>query len=151
MSGLALTLIFLIIRISCCLVSSNKNNNNNSCSFPPKPLGGSFKVLKLIPRKTVKYFCYQGYHLWGDEVVECDPEIGWQQKEYSVQCLVDVALNKIAFSSTTRLENGPLQPLGGSWNTKHKGLFRKTLFLAAFLLKSMSQKMCYVFRLIKTM
>ena len=78
--------------------------------------------------------------MWGDEVVECDPEIGWQQKEYSVQCLVDVALNKIAFSSTTRLENGPLQPLGGSWNTKHKGLFGETLFLAMYNLQACLKK-----------
>ena len=44
------------------------------CAFPPKPLGGNFKVLKLYPRKSIKYFCDPGFHLWGQEIVECDPE-----------------------------------------------------------------------------
>ena len=57
--------LFNLINLDSVMSIMNKNSaKNNSCSFPPKPLGGSFKVLKLMPRKTVKYFCHNGYHLW---------------------------------------------------------------------------------------
>ena len=46
------------------------------------------------------FYCYN--HFRGQEVVECDPEMGWQQKENFAKCLVDVAFNKIALSSTSR-------------------------------------------------
>ena len=68
---------------------------------------------------TLKFFKHHCFR--GKEVVECDPEMGWQQKEFFAKCLVDVALNKIALSSTSRFEEAPLRPLEGSFNTKHKG------------------------------
>ena len=55
------------------------------CTFPPKPLGGNFKVLKLYPRKVVKYFCHPGFHLWGQDIVECDPDQGWYSISHHIK------------------------------------------------------------------
>ena len=81
--------------------SISSSSSVNPCTFPPKPLGGNFKVLKLYPRKSIKYFCDPGFHLWGQEFVECDPDQGWPNNVESSFCLVDSALNKLAYSSSS--------------------------------------------------
>ena len=86
------------------------------CSFPPRPLGGDFKVLTLFPKKVVKYFCHPGFHLWGSETAECNAEVGWSR---GPQCLVDFGLRKLATASSNGLEAEI--PLQGKWNTKHSG------------------------------
>ena len=85
-----------------------------NCAFPPKPLGGDFKVIKLLPLKTIRYFCHPGFHLWGEEIAICDPKIGWQ--DLKVECLVDVANHKLALSSNSLKADLPLQ---GKWHTKN--------------------------------
>lgn len=87
------------------------------CAFPPKPLGGDFKVIKLLPLKTIRYFCHPGFHLWGEEIAICDPEEGWEKLK--VECLVDVADHKLALSSTSKSKAD--LPLQGKWHTKHQG------------------------------
>ena len=81
-------------------------------------------MLKLYPRKIVKYFCYPGFHLWGQDIVECDPENPtWPKNGTFVNCLVDSALNKIAFASSSGLK--ALIPLNNAKYSKHKGNFLK--------------------------
>ena len=98
------------------IVSSVKNK----CHFPPKPLGGDFKVIKLVPQKTIRYFCHPGFHLWGQEISSCDPEIGWPKKP-NVECLVDAARGRLATSSSSKAR--AFLPIQGKWETKHEGQF----------------------------
>ena len=102
-------IIELLIGISCGL--------EQHCAFPPKPLGGDFKVIKLLPLKTIRYFCHPGFHFWGEEIASCDPEIGWEKLK--AECLVDVANHKLALSSTSKT-TAPL-PLQGQWHSNHQG------------------------------
>lgn len=88
------------------------------CSFPPQILGGQFKVLSLVPKKSVKYSCQKGYFLWGQEILQCDPVLGWPN--IKAQCLVDSAQNKVAFSSNSDHEKAARPILGSRKN----GCFR---------------------------
>ena len=88
-----------------------------------------------MPKKTVKYYCYPGFHFWGQEIAICDPDLGGWQIEDPPQCLVDVALNKVAFAPKLKRNPGLLRiiepqkttndinkPLNGQWVTKHRGM-----------------------------
>ena len=102
--------------------STSGSFSNSLCTFPPKPLGGNFKVLKLYPRKSVKYFCDPGFHLWGQEIVECNPDQGWpnnDKKSSSSVCLVDSALNKLAYSSSSG--KSAIIPLKRKKYSRHSG------------------------------
>ena len=72
---------------------SNKANEYQRMIIKNQPSGDSLNW-------NLYFYCYN--HFRGQEVVECDPEMGWQQKENFAKCLVDVAFNKIALSSTSR-------------------------------------------------
>ena len=79
-------------------------NENNDCYLCPK---GEYQMMTIKNYPSgdslnwnLYFYCYN--HFRGQEVVECDPEMGWQQKENFAKCLVDVAFNKIALSSTSR-------------------------------------------------
>ena len=50
-----------------------------------------------------------------------DLKKGWQTEKNFVKCLVDIGLNKIAFSSTSSLKNGQIKALRGFHESKHKG------------------------------
>ena len=112
--------------------STSGSFTNSLCTFPPKPLGGNFKVLKLYPRKSVKYFCDPGFHLWGQEIVECNPDQGWPNNDKSTSsssvCLVDSALNKLAYSSSSG--KSAIIPLKRKKYSRHAG--NKKKFLAFF-------------------
>ena len=108
--------VFLLQTLCLTLVSSVQHK----CQFPPKPLGGHFKVLKLVPFKTIRYFCNPGFHLWGEEILSCDPKIGWGQGQ-NVQCLVDAARGRLSTSSTSK--SRAFLPIQGKWGTKHEGLY----------------------------
>lgn len=93
----------------------------NSCSFPPQITGGQVKVLKLLPLKTVKYSCQKGYHLWGQEIVTCDPDNGGWPEQVQAQCIADSARNKIALTSSRNSQRANIPLVNANWDAKHQG------------------------------
>ena len=78
------------------------------------------KVISLFPRKVIKYFCNPGFHFWGQEVIECDPDQGWLGSLGT--CLVDSSLNKIAYSSSSGVDaNVPIRQnkFEGNYHFQH--------------------------------
>lgn len=100
---------------------SNIIEAQNICSFPPQIIGGQVKVLKLLPLKTVKYSCQKGYHLWGQEIVQCDPDKGGWPAKVQAQCVVDSAESKIAFASSRNSQRTDIPLINSNWNEKHQG------------------------------
>ena len=106
-------IVFTRVSIAAICVSAN-------CVFPPISEGGDFKVISLFPRKVIKYFCNPGFHFWGQEVIECDPDQGWLGSLGT--CLVDSSLNKIAYSSSSGVDaNVPIRQnnFEGNYHFQH--------------------------------